>query len=119
MDIEGFYDADERRRHSEEISFGRDWTDAAGRRWELNWVADTGEVYAMFEPSEPIGMDPLGDTWVPELPMDEVTVEILGTIEGEEAVQQAFAGWEPAMSGPDSLSWARERVAASAPPADA
>ena len=31
MDIEEFYAADERRRHSAELEFGRDWSDAGGR----------------------------------------------------------------------------------------
>ena len=30
MDIEEFYDADPRRRESEEIEFGREWSDANG-----------------------------------------------------------------------------------------
>ena len=114
MDIEGFYDADPRRRHSEEISFGRDWTDDEGTRWELNWVVDTGEAYLMREPVEPGGIDPVGDTWVPDLPVDLVTVEIVGTIEGRAAADAAFDGWEQAMPGPGSVAWVRERIAAAA-----
>ena len=110
MDIEGFYDADPRRRHSEEFSFGRDWHDADGVRWELNWVADTGEVYVMREPAEPVGMDPLGDTWVADLPADLVTVEVLGTITGQATVERAFGGWPEAIEGADSLAWVRDRV---------
>ena len=114
MDIEGFYDADPRRRHSEEINFGRDWTDDGGTRWELNWVADTGEAYLMREPVEPGGIDPVGDTWVPDLPVDLVTVEVVGTIEGRAAVDRAFDGWEGAMPEPGSVSWVRERATAAA-----
>ena len=51
MDIEEFYDADPRRRESEEIEFGREWSDASGMRTELSWVAATGELYAMAEPA--------------------------------------------------------------------
>ena len=47
MDIEEFYDADPRRRASDEVRFGDEWTDADGGRYEVLWVADTGEVYAM------------------------------------------------------------------------
>jgi len=126
MDIEGFYDADPRRRHSEELSFGQDWHDAAGVRWELNWVADTGEVYVMREPAEPVGMDPLGDSWVADLPTDLVTVEVLGVVTGRDIVERVFAGWPDAMPGDDSLSWVRDQVARadagdlpSGPPAEA
>jgi hypothetical protein len=118
MDIEQFYDADERRRHSEEASFGRDWTDGEGTRWELNWVADTGEVYVMREPVEPGGIDPVGDTWVPDLPVDLVTVEVIGVVADRAALDAALAGWNDAMDGTGSLDWARERVATvAAPPA--
>jgi hypothetical protein len=112
MDIEGFYDADPRRRHSEEINFGRDWTDAQGTRWELNWVADTGEAYAMREPVEPGGIDPVGDTWVPDLPVELVTVEVVATITDRSAVEQALDGWSAEMARAGSLDWARDRLGA-------
>ena len=51
MDIEEFYEADERRRRSEEIELGTEWLDADGVRYELSWVADTGELYVMREPA--------------------------------------------------------------------
>ena len=49
MDIEEFYSADERRRRSAEVEFGNNWFDAKGSRYELSWVEDTGELYAMLE----------------------------------------------------------------------
>jgi hypothetical protein len=110
MDIEHFYDGNPRRRSSKEYSFGQDWTDPGGVRWELNWVEDTAEVYLMREPGEPLVMDPLGDTAVPDLPADEVTVEILGTIADLEAVEAAFSGWSEAQSAPNSLEWVRSRM---------
>lgn len=112
MDIEEFYDADPRRRASDEIEFGREWSDANGMRTELAWVVATGELYAMAEPSEPVFMDPVGDTRVPELPTALVTVEILGVIPDRASVDQLLAGWEDRMgTGPDSLQWVRDRVA--------
>jgi hypothetical protein len=111
MDIEHFYDGNPRRRSSKEYSFGRDWTDAGGTRWELNWVEDTGEVYVMREAGEPLIMDPLGDTAVPDLPADQVTVEILGVIEGLSAAEDAFSGWSEAQGEAASLGWVRDRVA--------
>lgn len=112
MDIEQFYDADPRRRHSEEEQFGRDWLDGEGVRWELNWVVDTGEVYLMREPLEPGAMDAVGDTWVADLPVAMVTVEILGVVADRDVLGGALDGWEARDGTDGSLAWARERVAA-------
>jgi hypothetical protein len=112
MDIEEFYDADPRRRESEEIEFGREWSDATGGRTELSWVAATGELYAMAEPSEPVFMDPVGDTRVPDLPTELVTVEVLGTIPDRSRVDELLAGWEGEMGKPNSLQWVRDRLSA-------
>ena len=112
MDIEEFYDADPRRRESEEVEFGREWS-ANGMRTELSWVADTGELYAMAEPAESVEMDPFGDTRVDDLPTELVTVEILGTIATRDEVDQLLAGWEAVMEkGPNSIQWVRDRLAA-------
>lgn len=110
MDIETFYDENPARRSSAEYTFGQDWTDADGTRWELNWVQDTAEVYLMCEPNEPIVMDPLGDTAVADLPTEQVTVEVLGRIEGLEAVETAFGGWSDAERTPGSVQWVRSRM---------
>jgi hypothetical protein len=112
MDIEEFYDADPRRRESEEIEFGREWKDAAGSRTELSWVVDTGELYAMAEPAEPVFMDPIGDTRVPDLPTELVTVEVLGVVPDRAEVDQLLAGWESEMGKPNSLQWVRDRLSA-------
>jgi len=110
MDIEQFYDADPRRRESEETEFGREWSDANGLRTELAWVADTGELYAMAEPSEPVLMDPIGDTRVPDLPTELVTVEVLGVITDRPTLDRVLDGWETAMSRPNSIQWVRDRL---------
>jgi hypothetical protein len=112
MDIEQFYDADPRRRESEEIEFGRDWSDGSGVRSEVSWVADTGELYVMREPPAAIDTDPVGDTFEEDLPTEALTVEVLGVVNGREAVDQLLEGWEDAMLQPDSLNWVRARVAA-------
>lgn len=111
MDIEQFYDADPKRRHSEEEQFGRDWLADDGIRWELNWVVDTGEVYVMREPMEPGAVDPVGDTWVADLPVDLVTVEILGVVRDRDALHGALAGWEDASGAEGGLAWVKQRVA--------
>ena len=113
MDIEEFYDADPRRRESEEIEFGREWSDASGMRTELAWVAATGELYAMAEPAGSVEMDPFGDTRVDDLPTDLLKVEILATVATRAEVDQLLAGWEGAMDKkPNSLQWVRDRLAA-------
>ena len=113
MDIEEFYDADPRRRESEETEFGREWSDASGMRTELAWVTDTGELYAMAEPGGSVEMDPVGDTRVDDLPTEALLVEILATVASREEIDALLAGWEGAMEkGPNSLQWVRDRIAA-------
>ena len=113
MDIEEFYDADPRRRESEEIEFGREWSDANGMRTELSWVAATGELYAMAEPAGSVEMDPFGDTRVDDLPTDALKVEILGTIadRADDRPAARRLGRRDGQ-GPNSLQWVRDRLAA-------
>jgi hypothetical protein len=110
MDIEEFYDADPRRRRSAEVEFGRDWSDDAGGRTEVSWVADTGELYLMNEPIEPLYSDGLGDVEVQRVNASDMTVEILGIVPTREAVDAMLDGWQDAMGNPDSVAWVRERV---------
>ena len=111
MDIEEFYDANPARRSSEEFGYGRDWTDANGGRCELIWVEDTGELYAMLEPIEPITGDALGDTFLQELPADSLTVEVLAEVKTRAELDQLLDGWQRAMAEPGSVAWLRERLA--------
>ena len=110
MDIEQFYEEDPRRRASDESEFGRDWHDGDGVRYEISWVRDTGELYAMSEPEGSIISDGLGDENMVPMPANLVLVEVLGTIDSADAVQQTLSGWPEAMSGADSLGWVRERL---------
>ena len=110
MDIEEFYDADPRRRQSAEVEFGRDWSDDAGGRSEVSWVADTGELYLMNEPIEPLYSDGLGDVEVQHVNAADMTVEILGIVPTREAVDAVLDGWQDAMGAPNSVAWVRERV---------
>jgi hypothetical protein len=102
MDIEEFYDEDPRRQASDEIEFGREWYEN-DLRFEVAWVADTGEVYAMAEPSGRRAVT-----------TESVTVEVLAVIEGRDAVNAALTGWQDAMSQPNGLAWVRARVAGAA-----
>ena len=104
VDIEEFYDQDPRRRASDEIEFGREWSDN-GLQFEVSWIADTGEVYVMAEPYSRH-----------EISTESVTVEVLAVIQGRDAIDSAMAGWRDAMAKPNSVAWVRARVGEAADP---
>ncbi len=110
MDIEEFYEADERRRRSEEVEIGTDWHDADGARYELSWVADTGELYVMREPTVAMSTDPFGDLYEPSLPASSLSVAVVGWIGDRARVEQVLEGWQTAMGNADSVSWLAERL---------
>jgi hypothetical protein len=110
MDIEGFYAEDERRRHSAELEFGRDWTDAGGR-CEVSWVEDTGELYVMREPSARVTGSGAGDLELVPMSDDGLVVEVLGVISGRDTIGSVMSGWESAMPRADGVAWLRDRVA--------
>jgi hypothetical protein len=110
VDIEEFYDENPARRDSEELEFGRDWSDANGTRCELSWVQATGELYLMTEPVEPIIADMFGDEHLQRMPTKLVTVEVLAVVPTRGAVDELLAGWEDKMTGPSSVAWVRERL---------
>ena len=110
MDLEQFYEADPRRRQSEEMEFGNEWTNGEGR-FGVSWVEATGEVYVM---AEPLGRLDDGGTfgveWVEATPDAALEVEILGVVPGRDAIQSVMSGWQEAMEE-DSIDWVRQRVA--------
>lgn len=111
MNIEDFYSADERRRQSAEIELGTNWYDAAGNRYELSWVEDTGELYAMLEmvPGAE-SFTPFGDIEIPKTPVDEVVVTIIGYVPTREEMEKVLAGWEAEMAKPDGITWVADRL---------
>jgi hypothetical protein len=111
MNIEEFYEQDERRRHSEEIELGTDWHDASGRRCELSYVVDTGEAYLMSAPDTKLLEDAFGDIAVDPEPVEALAVDVIAVVPTPEALHQALAGWEDAMQGPSSVEWLRSRLA--------
>lgn len=119
MDLEEFYEGDERRRASAEVEYGREWHDARGARYELSWVEATGELYAMREPdSEGALVDPFGDWVAASLPDQALTVRVLGRVMGRDALALVMDGWQEAMGRPDSIRWTLEglhRVGARGP----
>jgi len=110
MDIEQFYEADERRRRSEELELGTEWRDADGARHELSWVADTGELYVMREPDVPMTEDPFGDLYPSRVRTDSVTVAVVGWIPQRDRMEDVLEGWESAMTEPNSIRWLADRL---------
>lgn len=110
MNIEEFYAQDERRRRSEEIELGTEWHDAKGARYELSWVADTGELYVMSEPGVPMTEDLFGDVYRSDVPVGEISVAVVGWIDERRAMEEALAGWEEAMLGTNGLAWITDRL---------
>jgi hypothetical protein len=115
MDIDQFYDADERRRRSAEIEFGTEWRDKNGVRYELNWVEDTGELYATREAAGPQWLDLFGGIHVStndQTPNVGMTVAVVASITQREELERILLGWEQAMGEPDSISWVEQRLLA-------
>ena len=110
MDIEQFYAQDERRRRSEEIELGTEWHDTDGARYELSWVADTGELYVMREPTVPMTEDPFGDVYRSDVPVDEITVAVVGWIAERTWMEEVLQGWQDAMGEPNSVAWIAEQL---------
>jgi hypothetical protein len=110
MNIEEFYAQDERRRRSEEIEFGTEWHDGAGARFELAWVADTGELYVMSEPGGPVAEDLFGDLYGSSVPLDQISVVVVGWVPDRAGMEEVFQGWEDAMEAPNSVAWIAERL---------
>jgi hypothetical protein len=111
VDLEAFYDADPRRRRSEELEFGNDWMDS-GARTQVSWVEDTGELYAMRDPLGGLASDVIGDMRATPVEERQLTVEVLGVVEGRDGIGAVMSGWESAMTADDnSLTWVRDRIA--------
>ena len=111
MDLEDFYRQDERRRASEEIEYGREWRDDHGNRYEVSYVVDTAELYAMLEPAG--GLVPVswfGDLFSTPVADRSLTVAVLAVVDDPDALADALEGWPGAMAGADGLSWLVERL---------
>ncbi len=123
-----FY-ADQARRDSEEVEYGRRWVDSEGNGpYEVNWLVATGEVFAFFAGNSPVddGMnlpnpssvigDILGGLYgallqsTSGLPQQVV---IFGTTD-RTAIDDALEGW-PEMEGDRSgFAWLSERLTSAA-----
>lgn len=101
MDVEEFYEQDPRRQTSDEVDYGRAWWEG-DMQYEVAWIADTGELYAMAEPVSRKGITSA-----------QVTIEVLAVIADRAQVDATLGGWQEAMPQADSLAWVRGRVAGS------
>src|ERR1700716_3844256 len=106
MDLEEFYAADERRRQSAELEFGRDWHDDNGR-CAVSWVEDTGELYLMREPSAGVWGDAFGDMRARHVSEHALEVEVLGVVTRRSGIEAVMSGWEQKMPEPDGIAWLR------------
>jgi hypothetical protein len=109
MDLEEFYAADERRRRSAELEFGRDWHDENGR-CAVSWIDDTGELYLMREPGAGVWADAFGDMRARHVSEHALGVEVLGVVTGRSAIEAVMSGWEQKMPEADGIAWLRDRV---------
>jgi hypothetical protein len=109
MDLEEFYAADERRRRSAELEFGRDWHDDNGR-CGVSWIEDTGEVYVMREPNAAVTGSGAGDLELVPMSDHALGVEVLGVVAGRGAVESVMSGWEQQMPEDGGIAWLRDRV---------
>jgi hypothetical protein len=113
VNIHEFYEADPRRRDSDEREYGDGWTEQRDPHatYRISRIIDTGEVYAVREP-HPGGILAryLDELRIDQADVNELTVEILGTFT-EDGIDDALAGWQRAMGRHNSLDWARARLA--------
>ena len=112
LNIETFYDADERRRESMEYEFGSQWTDASGNEYELSWIASTGELYLMASPEADMSTDLFGDFYVSDEAVEELSVIVIATVATHDEVESRLEGWEDVIDSDDSLTWLLERFPA-------
>jgi hypothetical protein len=114
VDIDEFYEADPRRRASGEIELGTEWHDAHDVRYELNYVADTGELYVMQEPPAEGREDPFGGFHVKLRPgyEDKLVVRVVAQIDSVDLVHSILEGWQDVIAGPDSIAWVSQRLRA-------
>jgi hypothetical protein len=118
MTLEEFYAADERRRRSDKLVLGTEWSDGG---WfgnlALLWIAATGELYLLRQPRRAPATEEgllvqLVVSLVSRLKRDAWEVEVLGYFERRAALDAALAGWQEAIGRErNGVRWLRERVA--------
>jgi hypothetical protein len=88
-----FYDADRRRRDSDELDYGVHWWDGKRGSARLTWVKSTGELIAVFGGRKGKGQ-----------------VELITTIPYQLEVERRLRNWPYGGYSKNSLRWARRRA---------
>ena len=118
--LAAFYE-DERRRASDEVSWGSGWRDAGDElfRFNLFWIVETRELCLLRYPYREPYLTGSYQNWLSPVPLhaelsqvpdDLVAVEVLTTID-EERLENVLQGWEEEVWGGDGIRWVRERIA--------
>jgi hypothetical protein len=119
MNVKEFYAEDDRRRRSDEITYGTGWRDDsdAAAEYAVRWIVETGEVYALRNPAPPFPVlfDPEAGVGMAPLKTDVYAVKILGRVQDAEALQAALNGWEDHVRDASGLMWIRERLTSATP----
>lgn len=123
VNVDEFYEQDERRRASVEFDFGLEWQSESdpGVPYAVRWIEATKEVYVLRQPRAGLMDDGSGASpGVVAMPLwrDACWVTLLATAETREILASALAGWEAAMSKPDSVRWLQQRLAEAAAETD-
>ena len=114
MTVSEFY-ADQRRRASREVMFGREWTIDTDPHviYSLHWIEETEEIYVLRGPQAP------PEVFTPYPPNssaplfiagDAYEVIVLGCAADEAVIRRTLDGWQEQMAQPNSLQWVRERL---------
>lgn len=115
MDIAGFYDGNEQRRTSEEVSYGEGWTSALDQHatYKCAWIIETGELYTVREPHPGGLLAPyLDEINVDQAPESKLTVEIIAVDADHGGLDALLSGWQDQVETDDSLAWLLERTSA-------
>ena len=115
MTVHDFY-GDDRRRGSEEVTFGVQWTlntDPTGV-YGVHWLKATKEIYllrgAMTPPFLPETFSGNWNNLHPRFADDQYEVILLGKARRASVVESALKGWRDRMSEPDGLRWVLGRL---------
>lgn len=115
ISVRQFY-LDERRRTSQEISYGLEWTldRDPGAHYGIHWIEVTKEVYALRGPIPPAFLQNThyggSATIPPQFGDDQYQVVILGTVESKEILEKVLGGWQERMRRSNSLEWVEDRL---------
>ena len=111
MNIEQFYDENEKRRDSAEVEFGTQWTDVRGYLYRLSWIESTGELYLMAGPYGRVIEEPiLGETLGYSEPIEALTIQLISNFATLEAVEGSLLGWQAMMDETNSIVWLESQL---------